>query len=189
MPTTTLYLVRHGEAENGEATDPALTAHGLLQAASAGRALGATGADVVLHGTRRRSIESAQKIASTLDTASTEYSDLFEDRTPIPENWSDVPARYHSFLRSVSGAEADLGARQLTHAVQQLSQLESADRTIVAVSHNFVIGWFVRAVLDAPWWRWIGLNQANGAITAIRWSHDREPVLLSFNERGHLPNS
>lgn len=68
-----------------------------------------------------------------------------------------------------------------------MSRLESNDRTIVAVTHNFVIGWFVRTVLDAPWWRWIGLNQASGAITSIQWSFDREPVLLSFNERGHLP--
>lgn len=197
MTTTTLYLVRHGEAErgeaeSGEANDPSVTSHGLLQARSAGRALRSSAATLVLHGSKRRSVESAQALASSLDNADnavTQSSDLFEDRTPIPENWSDVPEQYRSFLRSVPAGEADHGARRLTEAVHEMSRLESNDRTIVAVTHNFVIGWFVRSVLDAPWWRWIGLDQANGAITAIRWSHDRAPMLLSFNECGHLPDA
>lgn len=189
MPTTTLYLVRHGEAENNDATDPALTAAGLVQARSTGNALRATGADLVIHGTRRRSIESARAIATALDTASTQSSDLFEDRTPIPEDWSDVPVRYHASLRDVPSAEADHGARRLTQAVEHFSRPGPDDRTIVAVTHTFVFGWFVRSALDAPWWRWIGLNTANGAITAIRWSSDRESRLLSFNERGHLADS
>jgi hypothetical protein len=34
--------------------------------------------------------------------------------------------------------------------------------------HNFVIGWFVRHVLDAPEWRWMGLNQFNAALTILQ---------------------
>ena len=29
------------------------------------------------------------------------------------------------------------------------------------VTHNFLIGWLIRDALDAPKWRWIGLNHAN----------------------------
>lgn len=54
------------------------------------------------------------------------------------------------------------------------------------VTHNFVIGWIVRSVLDAPWWRWIGLHQDHGAITTIEWSSDRPARLVTFNERRHL---
>ena len=37
------------------------------------------------------------------------------------------------------------------------------DRHELLITHNFVIGWFVRHTLDAQVWRWIGLNQANCA--------------------------
>ena len=49
-----------------------------------------------------------------------------------------------------------------------------------------MIGWFVRHVLDAPVWRWIGLDQANCAITIVQWESDRPPTLVSFNDTGHL---
>jgi broad specificity phosphatase PhoE len=60
------------------------------------------------------------------------------------------------------------------------------DRHELLITHNFVIGWFVRRVLDAPQWRWIGLNQANCAITILQWDSDRPPTLVSFNDTGHL---
>ncbi|MEV4118705.1 histidine phosphatase family protein [Micromonospora sp. NPDC049645] len=60
------------------------------------------------------------------------------------------------------------------------------DRNELLITHNFVIGWFVRHVLDAPEWRWIGLHQANCAITVVRWDSDRPPTLVSFNDTEHL---
>ena len=68
----------------------------------------------------------------------------------------------------------------------ELCEVGSADRTIVIVTHNFVIGWFVRRTLDAPWWRWIGLNQSPAAISTIQRGSGREPRLLRFNEHGVL---
>jgi probable phosphoglycerate mutase len=50
-----------------------------------------------------------------------------------------------------------------------------------------VIGWFVRHVLDAPTWRWIGLNQENCGLTIVQWDTDRPPTLVCFNDVGHLP--
>lgn len=186
MATTTLHLVRHGEAGDDEAADPSLTPLGRRQANLAGVALQSTGANAVLHSSRRRGVETAQLIASSLSGIPTEPSDLLEDRTPIPDDWSDVPSHYHDFLRRVPPDEADQGAKLLTRTFEELGRIDTIDRTIIAVTHNFVIGWIVREVLDAPWWRWIGLNQANGAISSVRWSVDREPRLLCFNEREHL---
>ncbi len=54
------------------------------------------------------------------------------------------------------------------------------------VTHNFVIGWFVRHVLQAPPWRWLGLNQANCGLTVVQWGSERPPALLTFNDTGHL---
>lgn len=43
-----------------------------------------------------------------------------------------------------------------------------------------VVGWLVRAALDAPKWRWLGINHANAALIALR-------SVLLFNDTGHLP--
>ena len=41
--------------------------------------------------------------------------------------------------------------------------------------------------MDAPAWRWIGLNQFNCALTIIQIQSGPPPVLISFNDMGHLP--
>lgn len=55
------------------------------------------------------------------------------------------------------------------------------------MTHNFLAGWLVRAALDAPDWRWLGINHANAALTVIRYAPGRPPALLLFNDTGHLP--
>lgn len=59
-------------------------------------------------------------------------------------------------------------------------------RDELLVTHAFVVGWFVRHVLDAPEWRWMGLNAANGGVTVVQWHSDRPPTLVSYNDTGHL---
>ncbi len=62
------------------------------------------------------------------------------------------------------------------------------DRHELVVTHNFLIGWLVRAVLDAPKWRWLGLNQCNAALTVIRCPPPgRPPSVLFSNDMAHLP--
>jgi probable phosphoglycerate mutase len=57
---------------------------------------------------------------------------------------------------------------------------------VIAVTHTFVIGWIVREVMDAPWWKWIRLNHGHGAVTVVRWTDGESAELLSYNERNHL---
>jgi probable phosphoglycerate mutase len=45
----------------------------------------------------------------------------------------------------------------------------------------------VRHALDSPDWRWLGLNQANAALTVIRCTTDRPPMLAGMNDMTHLP--
>ena len=56
------------------------------------------------------------------------------------------------------------------------------------VTHNFLIGWFIRHALHAPDWRWIGLNQQNCALTVILYRPGFPPSLVSFNDTAHLPD-
>ncbi|GGX85206.1 hypothetical protein GCM10010358_44110 [Streptomyces minutiscleroticus] len=57
----------------------------------------------------------------------------------------------------------------------------------LVVTHNFLIGWLVRDALDAPAWRWTGLNQANAALTVIRYAPGRPASVLFHNDMAHLP--
>lgn len=126
----------------------------------------------------------ADIVARTLNVAST-ASGLAEDLTPIPQDWTSVPTRYHEFLRTAPSAEQDTGGTRLDAAFDEFGQVGQVDRNIVMVTHNFVIGWFVRRTLDAPWRCWIGLNSDHAAISTIRWTTGVEPRLLRFND--HCP--
>ena len=71
--------------------------------------------------------------------------------------------------------------------VGQLAATGDADRCELLITHNFVIGWFVRHALDAPAWRWMELNQFNCALTIIQIGPALPPTLITFNDMGHLP--
>lgn len=45
----------------------------------------------------------------------------------------------------------------------------------------------MRAALDAPAWRWMALNHANAALTAIRYAPGRPSSVLFSNDMCHLP--
>jgi len=64
---------------------------------------------------------------------------------------------------------------------------EPGDTHELIVTHNFFIGWFVSQALAAPPWRWLGLNQMNGALTIIAYQPGLPAGLISFNDAGHLP--
>ena len=111
------------------------------------------------------------------------------DRTPLPSPAQDhqVPERYADFLGAIPDEERDEGAVRLQAAVEHVGNPDAEDRYELVVTHNFVIGWFVRHALDAPIWRWIGLNQFNCGLTIVQWRTDQAPTLASFNDIGHLP--
>ena len=62
-----------------------------------------------------------------------------------------------------------------------------AVRHELIVTHNFLIGWFIRQALVAPDWRWLGLNQQHCALTVILYQTGRPASLVSFNDAAHLP--
>ena len=55
----------------------------------------------------------------------------------------------------------------------------AADVHELIVTHNFLISWFVRHALDAPDWRWMGLNQQNCALTVILYQPGLPPSLAA----------
>ncbi len=141
------------------------------------------------HSPLPRAAQTAELLAGYLPDVPSHACDLVADRTPLPlpGQRHEYPERYRAFLDGVPADERDEGAVRVQAAVEHFGVTGEADRHELLVTHNFVIGWFVRHALDAPAWRWIGLNQANCGLTIVQWQDDRPPTLVTFNDVGHLP--
>jgi serine/threonine-protein phosphatase PGAM5 len=98
-----------------------------------------------------------------------------------------MPRAFESFFGGVTEEEIEAGQAQMADATAEFLSPSTGDRHDLLITHNFVIGWFVREVLDAPNWRWLGLNQANCGLTIIRVRTAKPPVLVTHNDLSHLP--
>jgi probable phosphoglycerate mutase len=189
-----LYLVRHGEQEHsatGDDPDAGLSDTGVRQVRMLGERLSGVPFDVLRHSPLRRAAETAEILATYLPGVEVTASDLVRDRTPVPvgEDAGLVPEVFRAFFDQVPADERDVGSEALDATVSRLLVAGTEDRQELLVTHNFVIGWFVRHVLDAPAWRWLGLNQDNCGLTIVRATTGRRPALVSFNDVGHLRQS
>jgi serine/threonine-protein phosphatase PGAM5 len=190
MARTRLYLVRHGEQDpaSGHAADGGLSPLGREQADRLGRRLRAVPFSTIHHSPLPRAVQTADVVAGHLPQVPRHDCAFVSDRTPVPSagQRGRYPDRWLGWLDGVADGERDEDAVALRGAVAHFGVTGEKDRQELLITHNFVIGWFVRHVLDAPEWRWIGLNQANCAITVVQWDSDRPPTLASFNDTGHL---
>lgn len=185
-----LYLVRHGEHEHhGDDADPGLTRLGEQQARLLGQRVADVPFDVVRHSPLRRAAQTAQIVAGNRLGLPVTSSELLRDRTPLPasDQPDTVPPPYRPFLAKVPPGDGDPGARHLNAAIEELTAVGADDRCELLVTHEFVIGWLVRYALDAPWWRWIGLNSFSCGLTILEIQAGAPPMLVSFNDVGHLP--
>lgn len=190
MARTQLYLVRHGEQGSASDHEPdeGLSQLGRDQADRLGRRLRTVPFSAVHHSPLARATQTADIVARYLPQVPRHDCNFVADRTPVPSaaERGRYPERWHARLDGVPDDERDEDAVALRAAVEHFGVTGKEDRHELLITHNFVIGWFVRHILDAPVWRWIGLNQANCAITIVQWDSDRPPTLVSFNDTGHL---
>lgn len=183
-----IYLVRHGEhvdAEHGIDDGP-LSPRGQRQAELIADRLSGLPLDAVWHSPLLRAAETARAIAARLPSVDPVPSALLFDC--VPSGMSDeTPSAYEPFFGSVSDAEIEAGAAQMSDAVGEFLRRRNGDVHEVLITHNFVISWFVREVLGAPDWRWMTLNQAHCGLSVIVQKQGRPWTLMSHNDLGHLP--
>ena len=183
-----LYLVRHGEqldAEHGLPDGP-LSPRGRRQAELLAERLGGVPFDNAWHSPLQRATETAQIIAAKMPALSLEPSPLLFDcipTSPAPE----TPKAYDAFFGSVTEAEIEAGSAQMEDAASEFLRSHREDRHELLITHNFVIGWFVREVLGAPAWRWVSINQANCGLTVLTQRPGRPWSLVAHNDIAHLP--
>ena len=183
-----LYLVRHGEQQDAEhgLPDGPLSPRGVRQATAIADRLGGVPFTGMWHSPLERATETAQIIAERLPSLEPEPSALLFDCVPSGPD-EHTPRVFDSFFGGVTEAEVEAGAAQMADAVAEWLTPRQEDSHELLVTHNFVIGWFVRQVMDAPPWRWLTINQANCGLTIIRARTIKPHQLIVHNDLGHLP--
>lgn len=187
-----LYLARHGQASDDESE---LTDAGRRQATLLGERLAGSPLCAVYHGPLPRAAQTARLICAQLDDVPLEESKLAGDYIPYVPQREELPSvsadRMLAHLARFPAEEREGGPALARAAVARFTGPVDGDapRHELIVTHNFLMGWLVRAALDAPNWRWMGLNQANAALTVIRYSPDRPASVLFYNDMRHLPES
>lgn len=183
-----IYLVRHGEHQDAEygLVDGPLSARGHRQAALVADRLSGVPLDAVWHSPLERAAQTARMIAERLPSVSPQPSALLFDCVPTGMT-SDTPASFEPFFGSVTEAEIEAGRAQMADAVSEFLVRKQGESHELLITHNFVIAWFVREVLQAPDWRWMTLNQAHAGLTVISQKHGRPWTLNAFNDLSHLP--
>ncbi|MFJ1706631.1 histidine phosphatase family protein [Kitasatospora sp. NPDC088346] len=188
--TRYLYLVRHGEALPDEG---GLTENGRRQAVLLGRRLRDVPFSAVHHGPLPRAAQTARLIGEQLNGIPLQVSEAAGDYVPdVPER-DELPADSADFLLrfvdQFTVEERERGPVLARQALERFTGPVDGDeaRHELVVTHNFLVGWLVRHAMDAPTWRWLGLNHCNAALTVIRYAPARPASVLFCNDMRHLP--
>ncbi|MGW5284557.1 histidine phosphatase family protein [Streptomyces collinus] len=185
-----LYLARHGEASPDES---GLTDAGRRQAALLGNRLQGVPLAAIHHGPLARAEQTARLVGEQLDQVPCRRSEAAGDYLPYLPTREELPPEaadaWTEFLARFTAEEREQGPELAAAALAEFTGTVDGDepRHELVVTHNFLVGWLIRAALDAPKWRWLGINHANAALTVIRYTPDRPPAVLLFNDTGHLP--
>ncbi|WP_086848930.1 histidine phosphatase family protein [Amycolatopsis kentuckyensis] len=185
LTTRYLFLTRHAEAAPGGR----LTEAGRRQAIRLGRRLRDVPVTAIHHGPLPRTTETAHLIASQLpyvplhvDKAAGDFVPYTPKREELPETSGDLLL---AFARQFPPADEELAADAERRFSGPVPGTEP--RYEVLVTHNFLVGWLVRAAQDAPPWRWLTFSHAHAGLTVIQYSPGRPAALLTYNDLSHLP--
>ena len=183
-----IYLVRHGEHQDAEhgLIDGPLSPRGRRQAGFLADRLSGVPFDAVWHSPLERASQTARAVAERMPSLSPQPSALLFDCVPTGMT-AETPGVFEAFFGSVTEAEVEAGRAQMADAASEYLVRRSGEVHELLITHNFVIGWFVREVLQAPEWRWMTLNQAHCGLTVIAQKQGRPWTLVSHNDLAHLP--
>jgi broad specificity phosphatase PhoE len=143
----------------------------------------------IYHGPLPRAAQTAGLIAASLPGVPVEAYDLAGDYLPFAPDPGELPPDFGRFLGTFSAAELADGPKLAAAALERFARADGGQEDIheLIVTHNFLIGWLVSQAMDAPPWRWMGLNQMNCALSVIAYLPASPAGLISFNDAGHLP--
>ena len=183
-----IYLVRHGEQQDAEygLPDGPLSPRGRRQAHAIAERLSGVPFTGAWHSPLQRAAETAKIMQERMPAIESQPSALLFDCVPTGMT-EDTPGAYEPFFGSVTEAEVEAGSAQMADATSEFLVRKPGEVHELLITHNFVIAWFVREVLQTPDWRWMTLNQAHCGLTVIAQKQGRPWTLLTHNDLAHLP--
>ncbi|SJM48613.1 histidine phosphatase family protein [Gulosibacter sp. 10] len=181
-----LYLVRHGEQENAEhgIAEGPLSERGRLQAHALGRRLSRVPFTAAHTSPLDRALDTAGVIDTYTQGPPTQPSNLLFDC--VPSSGEDAPDSYESFFSGIEPELVEAGQAQMTDAINAYFTRSREDEHTLLITHNFVIGYFVRQLLGLPEWAWLTLGTGNTALTVLRLRSGRPDELKLFGDLSHL---
>ncbi len=202
MAHRTLYLVRHGQYDPADQSNPlgaGLSAVGREQAIRTAELLAQVPVTTIYSSRLTRAVETAREIAARQNDARQnaarqdatrqagvkiiELEHLKEISPPLP----------YLALKLMKDAPVRRIARNLKHIERVYRQLfEPAgqqDEYEVVVCHGNVIRYFACRVLQVPPSTWMSMEIYNASITSVEIDRYGNSILLSYNETGHLSES
>ncbi len=183
--TRYLYLARHGNADGD------LTSAGKRQAALLGERLAGLPISAIHHSPRPRAGQTARLVAEHLPGTPVYGSDLIGDYLPYLPAADELPADFApaalAYVGHFSPTERTGGPALARQALEHFARPSQDDRHELIITHSQVVCWFVRDALQAPKWRWLGINAANAALTIIRYRPAWPADVVVFNDQAHLP--
>lgn len=182
-----MVLVRHADAAGLDAEDGGLSELGRHQARQLAEALAELDVGAVWHGPKRRAEETA-RVVETVVGCERLPSDRLDDRTPFPVEgrWAEYPRDRWEWFAQVPVEERDPGGVVLSEAWAYLCSQEHPSETLVAITHSFVIAWFVSLALEGTSPTWTHIAVSNAAITEIEHRPDGQLIVHRVNDTAHL---
>ena len=182
----TVYLIRHGDYDHEDESDPdigkALVPLGVAQARLVGARLRGLPVEMTsLHSsTMTRARETALVIGEEFPDLELETSRLLRECTP--------PTWREDVMADEDPADVEACTKQLEEAFPiYLAPSPDADRHDIIVCHGNVIRYFVTKVLRVDTAAWLGMSIGNCSLTVITIKADGSMKLLSYGDVGHIP--
>ena len=184
--TRTLYLVRHGQYDFRDESDPdvgkALIPIGVAQAKLVANRL--HGLPVSMTALRSSTMTRARQTAKVIgqDFPGLEIVQSRMLRECIPPTWRK------DILETYGPDEIQECKEQLEASFEEFFvPSEDQDRHEILVCHGNVIRYFVTRVLGVDPMAWLGMSVGNCSLTVVRVNSDGTMKLLSVGDLGHLP--
>ena len=181
-----VILLRHGEArydpaltdENGSPDGP-LSDRGRRQAELAGQRLACREITTLHHSMLERAAQTARVVRERIPDLPMHGTDLLRECIPSVPPDDRLTADQRKFFAGWPDRVLVSGAARARALLATFTSITDDDRVdLDEVCH----------AIGAAAWSWVNLpTHACGALTAIAYRQGRAPVLLAYNDAGHLP--
>ena len=182
----TVYLIRHGEYDSDDESDPtvgkALVPLGVAQARLVGARLRGMPVNFAsLHSsTMTRARQTALVIGEEFPDLPLQSSGLISECTP--------PTWRKDVMKDETPEDLNACTSQLEKAFPvYFAPSPEADRHDIVVCHGNVIRYFVTKALGVDTEAWLGMSIANCSLTVITVKADGSMKVLSYSDSGHIP--